>query len=410
MRGERYQNAIVLICIVLVFASVPLLLNFWGIWFLWAPLLAALAVLPAVFLREVDLAAGLHGPPQVRDTLAADLRTAGIATTTESDSVIARTDALSKIRFRTRITDQGTVLSGQLRPTPTGWILLAALLVSVVGSGPASILILALFLRATRVARSHGPTAFRGAVAATRTAAEGEIHGMLIGSLSSALGMSRDALEAQGKAYTDAKSYLLMTAFTVWLAVLIGLFVALNGFNLETGVWDVPLAGAMGAAFVVAVGLFVVLRRRFVPRLARYRTWRDRLSAAFESEMSQSTGEPSPASTFELLAEASAQVPDWLDARRLAGLSGDPKASFTILFLSSACASFLLNGMIAGLRGAYVALVTDSVLAGLLAGFAVWIYLRFRRREDARLGQSRAAWDNHMRALRTRMDRFLEEL
>src|SRR5881396_3731225 len=240
MRGERYQNAIVLLLAVLVFASIPLIVNLAGIWFLWAPLLAALAVLPSAFLRETDLAAGLQGPSQVRDALAADLRQGGIAVTPEADSLVGRLGALSAVSFRTRITDQGTVLSGRLRATPIG-----------------RFLVVALFLRATRFARSHGPSAFRGPIPGPSIARHDEIHGMLIGSLSTALGMSRDAFEAQGKAYTDAKSYLVITAFVVWLAVLVALFVALNGFNLETGVWDLPIAAAFGAALAVGVGLFL---------------------------------------------------------------------------------------------------------------------------------------------------------
>src|SRR5947208_4800222 len=299
MRGERYQNAIVLLLAVLVFASVPLIVNLAGIWFLWAPLLAAVAVLPSAFLRETDLAAGLQGPSQVRDALAADLRQGGIAVTPEADSLVGRLGALSAVSFRTRITDQGTVLSGRLRATPIGWFLVVALVVSVVGSGPAALLSLAVFLRATRFARSHGPSAFRGPIPGPSIARHDEIHGMLIGSLSTALGMSRDAFEAQGKAYTDAKSYLVITAFVVWLAVLVALFVALNGFNLETGVWDLPIAAAFGAALAVGVGLFLVLRRRFGPRLARYRTWSARLSSALEGEMSPTDRQPPETSTFE---------------------------------------------------------------------------------------------------------------
>src|SRR2546430_1345656 len=135
MRGERYQNAIVLLLAALVFASIPLIVNLAGIWFLWAPLLAALAVLPSAFLRETDLAAGLQGPSHVRDALAADLRQGGIAVTPEADSVVGRLDALSAVSFRTRITDQGTVLSGRLRATPIRWFLVVALVVSVVGRG-----------------------------------------------------------------------------------------------------------------------------------------------------------------------------------------------------------------------------------------------------------------------------------
>src|SRR5438046_4236246 len=95
MRGERYQNAIVLLLAVLVFASIPLIVNLAGIWFLWAPLLAALAVLPSAFLRETDLAAGLQGPSQVRDAVAAGRREWGISVAAEASCLEGAVDALS---------------------------------------------------------------------------------------------------------------------------------------------------------------------------------------------------------------------------------------------------------------------------------------------------------------------------
>src|SRR5437764_1195902 len=100
MRGERYQNAIVLLLAVLVFASIPLIVNLAGIWFLWAPLLAALAVLPSALLRVTDLAAGLQGPSQVGDALAAGLRQAGVAVVAEAGSVVGRLVATSAVPFR----------------------------------------------------------------------------------------------------------------------------------------------------------------------------------------------------------------------------------------------------------------------------------------------------------------------
>src|SRR2546422_9164028 len=62
MQGERYQNTIALLLTVLVFASIPLIVNFLGGWVLGAPGLAALAVLPAAFLREAELHTGLQAP------------------------------------------------------------------------------------------------------------------------------------------------------------------------------------------------------------------------------------------------------------------------------------------------------------------------------------------------------------
>src|SRR5438094_9281879 len=95
MRGERYQNAIVLLLAVLVFASLPLIVNLAGIWFLWAPLLAALAVLPSACLRETDLAADRQEPSPVRDPLAVDPRRGEMAGTPHAAPVVGPSAALS---------------------------------------------------------------------------------------------------------------------------------------------------------------------------------------------------------------------------------------------------------------------------------------------------------------------------
>src|SRR3989442_5775773 len=72
MQGERYQNTIALLLTVLVFASIPLIVNFLGGWFLWAPVLAALAVLPAAFLREAGIGTGLQAPAHGRAAVPAN--------------------------------------------------------------------------------------------------------------------------------------------------------------------------------------------------------------------------------------------------------------------------------------------------------------------------------------------------
>src|SRR5207245_6780073 len=95
MQGERYQNPTALLLIVLVFASIPLIVNFLGAWFLWAPILAALAVLHAAFLRQAEVDTGLEAPARVRAALAAYLHSEGLEVTTEPDVVWVRIDALS---------------------------------------------------------------------------------------------------------------------------------------------------------------------------------------------------------------------------------------------------------------------------------------------------------------------------
>src|SRR3989441_8850734 len=102
MRGERYQNGMAILAIVLlVFGAVPLTVNVPGLWFLWGPVLAAFVVLPAIFLREGDLATGLRAPAQAREALVADLREAGVALSMEPDAVPAPKKAVSALALST---------------------------------------------------------------------------------------------------------------------------------------------------------------------------------------------------------------------------------------------------------------------------------------------------------------------
>ncbi len=409
MRGERYQNAMAVLLVVLVFAAVPLILDLSGWWFLWTPILAALAILPTVFLREPDLGTGPWSPLDVRDALASALEGAGVSVTAMPDAVAARIQPLSAVRFRWRVTDAGTVLSYDVRPTRAGWALLAALVATAVGSPLAIALALALGWRARRFARSHGPAALAASTATSAPPPSDEVRALLVGSLSSGLRVVERAYDAQRKAYTDAQVLAVLGGFVLWTVLLVGLFLVLNGFDLLTGRWEIPSVAATTAAVLTGGGLLVAMRRDYGPRLARYRDWNGRLSEAMGREMAR-TAEPAAASTFELLLEASTHVPEWLDAQRKAGLSADPKMGFVILVLSALSGSMIVNAVYAALFGILSAIPIWVAAAALPAGIAAWLWHRWREEEDARIAESRSTWDAHVRALQARMDRFLEEM
>ena len=411
MRGERYQNLIATLLIVLALASVSLVVNLSGLWWLWAPLLASLATLAAVFLREVDVPVGGRSSAEVRQALAAVLGTSAMARAPREDLVTARLNALAAIRFRTRVTDQGTVLSYQVWMTRAGWVLLAALVLSVVGSVVALAAGLVLVGRGSKFVKSVGASLAHQLQAVSPEPARDEVHALLVGGLSTTLRMAREAYEAQRKAYTDSLLTTAIAAFTAWTALLVGLFIALNGFNLVTGRWEVPIAGATVTTLVFGILFLVSLRRRYVPRLARYREWTERLADSMGVQLARAPPESGKANTFELLVGASEQVPDWLDAQRRAGLSGDPKMAFLILLLTLFTGSFLMNGLAQLLFGGIASAgMAYLAIGAFLVGLTAWIYLRWKREEEARLNRSRAAWDAHLKALHARMDRFLEEM
>src|SRR5213080_2025283 len=376
MRGERYQNLIATLLIVLALATLPLVVNLSGLWWLWAPLLASLPTLAAVFLREVDVPVGGRSPAEVREALAAVLGASAMVRAPHEDSVTARLNALAAVRFRTRVTDQGTVLSYQVWMTRAGWALLAALVLSVVGSLVAMVTGLVLVRRGSKFVKSVGTSLAQKLRAVSPEPTRDEVHGLLVGGLSTTLRMAREAYEAQRKAYTDSL-----------------------------------LAAATGMALVFGILFLVSLRRRYVPRLARYREWTERLADSMGLELSRAPPESGRPNTFELLVSASEQVPDWLDAQRRAGLSGDPKTAFVILLLTLFTGSFLMNGFAQLLFGGIFSVgIAYLAIAAFLVGLAAWIYLRWKREEEVRLNRSRAAWDAHLKALHARMDRFLEEM
>jgi len=411
MRGERYQNLIATLLIVLALASVSLVVNLSGLWWLWAPLLASLATLAAVFLREVDVPVGGRSPAEVRQALAAVLGTSAMARAPREDLVTARLNALAAIRFRTRVTDQGTVLSYQVWMTRAGWALLAALVLSLVGSVVALAAGLVLVGRGSKFVKSVGTSLAQRLQAVSPEPARDEVHALLVGGLSTTLRMAREAYEAQRKAYTDSLLTTAIAAFTAWTALLVGLFIALNGFNLVTGRWEVPIAGATVTTLFFGILFLVSLRRRYVPRLARYRKWTERLADSMGVQLARAPPESGQANTFELLVSASEQVPDWLDAQRRAGLSGDPKMAFLILLLTLFTGSFLMNGLAQLLFGGIASAgMAYLAIGAFLVGLTAWIYLRWKREEEARLNRSRAVWEAHLKALHARMDRFLEEM
>jgi len=394
----------------LVLAAVPLILNLPGWWFLWTPIMAALAILPALFLREPDLGTGPWSPAGVRDALASTLEGAGVSVTAMPDAVVARIQSLSMVRFRWRVTDVGTVLSYEVRPTRVGWALFAALVVTAVGSPFAIALAVALAWRARRFARSRGHAALAASAATSTPPPSDEVRTLLVGSLSSGLRIAEQAYDAQRKAYTDARVLAVLGGFVLWTVLLVSLFLVLNGVNLLTGRWEIPIVGATTGAILTGGALLVASRRRYGARLSRYLDWTSRLGEAMGREMARTAEPPSTASTVELLLEASTQVPEWLDAQRKAGLSADPGMAFATLVLSAACASMIVNALYAVLFGNLSTVPIWVTVAAILAGIATWIWRRWRREEDARLAESRSTWDAHVRALRGRIARFLEEM
>src|SRR5439155_20151162 len=135
---------------------------------------------------------GGRSSAEVRQALAAVLGPSAMARAPREDLVTARLNALAAIRFRTRVTDQGTVLSYQVWMTRAGWVLLSALVLSVVGSVVAVAAGRVLVGRGSKVGKSVGASLAHQLQAVSPEPAGDQAQASLLGRASGALRMARE--------------------------------------------------------------------------------------------------------------------------------------------------------------------------------------------------------------------------
>src|SRR3989304_5951934 len=161
---------------------------------------------------------------------------------------------------------------------------------------------------------------------------------------------------APRSAYWDTAGLVLIGAILIFGVVLAGSLVASSGAVLRVRVID-GLAQSATASTTFGVVAWFVVRQRLRPRLFEIRRWMGRLRDAWTREASGGTPADAGARGFELLMEASREVPGWLEARRRTSLSRG-WGGLTVLGLLAGGAGglFIQAGAGAGLR--------DSLLPG----------------------------------------------
>jgi len=106
----------------------------------------------------------------------------------------------------------------------------------------------------------------------------------------------------------------------------------------------------------------------------------------------------------------SEQIPTWLRMRRWAGLSGDQAAGW-VVFIFSFVAFWILW---LALDFAFMGAVLYALLAGLAGvGSAVGAYVywaRWREKQEQTIERTLDEWRRRTDSLRSRLDRFLQDL
>lgn len=375
----------------------------------WPAILAAL-LLAVLFVPKYRLAPLPAAHEQVLAHLAYRLRLAGHDVIEETGKLTVRTGSYARVKFSSKVGRDGSHwITFQPDLTKSGWGTMIFLLVSLFMGLIALGMAVYFFLRARQFARRGVVPLLPGATARTPGPPTDEVGVLLVTGLSEAHRLARDAYEAGRSAYWDSQGVIALAGVFAWF------------FLFATLLWTWPdpsfearLRAAFAASTVLAVALTVppalVLRRRRRPELLRIRAEAERLAGAVRREASPALSAEGGPSAFEILAEASQEVPGWLLATQRAGMSWDAPAGLLVVLLGLSGIEFAWWAVSLASAGLWLlAALTGLGGFGLLAGLAAF-YRRWQRAQAERAALALAQWNERIGQLRARMDRFLQDL
>jgi len=380
----------------------PLYIAFFG------PATAAVLLLAALFLPKISLGTVPLPPERVLASLGYRLRLEGFQVQQAPGELIVRLGTYAATKLRVRGTRDGSETLYQAFATSSGWGTLIFLLVIVWTAVAAFPLIAYLWYRASSFATRRAGPLLEDASALREIPRPDDIAAALLEGLAEGHRLASDAYDATRTTYYDLLAIVLFLAFATWGLFVVFLFLGLADWEPTARIRAASLLSILPGAILAVIPMWY-LRRRYRPSLLRHRFWAGRLQEAFNREALRRSPEAAEPSAFELLAEASQELPTWLEAVRRAGVSADPAAGFLLLVLLLGAWSVLSAAWgWTNVSGSFAALLGTSGVVLAVAAFV--FYRRWRIHRDAELNRIRDEWRRRFAELRTRMDRFLQDL
>lgn len=390
-----------------LFAVLWTLLLPWPLAFL-GPAIAATILLTALFSPRLRVGSVSAPPDQALTALALQLRREGIRVESGPGELTVRTGSASALKLRARATTSGTDILFRAYATPSGWGAIMFLIVLAWTSVLAIPVIAYVWSRSWSFAVRRLPGHLEAVPRSLEALRRDEIAVALLTGLAEGHRLAEEAYESERSVYHDSLAVALFAAFLGWGLVFITVFLSLSDADASRRIGTANLVSVAAgiAAGAASVGL---LRRRFRPRLRRLADWNERLQNALAREAHREEAAPSAESAFEVLAEATREVPSWIDASRRAGMSRDPAIGFLVLVMALGTYGLVSAGI--GFLGGDPTFAVLLLAAGAGLGFATYaVYARWKRRRDADLAEAQDAWRRRVEDLRARMDRFLQDL
>jgi len=369
-------------------------------------LLISLAALIVLVSLRLPLGVVRATPSAGLAYLAHHLRSASFRVAEEPGKLTVRVGALLLLRFDARDSADGSEIRYRADLDPVGWagwLLLMGLVILLLTGVPALLMVARLRGLEMRVLRPAIPA--DGVL--PQLSAPDAARAALADGLAESHRLAAEAYEATRASYWD------LLGITALVGILAGVVFLFAGLLLSPGPDAIqrattllPPAAALGAGVAAPLGMFV--RRRVRPRLRESRVWAERLRAAIDPK---TAGAPPPPgrSRFELLAEASRQVPGWLEARRRAGLSAEP-GLFSLLWLLLGYEVELV--VVGWWRVGEDPIAAAGAFAGsALLGIGLYVWSRrWARRQREAASRHLAAWNERFEGVRTQIEAYLRDL
>lgn len=365
--------------------------------------IAAAIVLGVLALPKFRLSSSPVPPERALAELAHRLRASGHTVAEAPGMLDIRLGRILAVKVSALPSGEGSDLFFQMSATPDGWFVS---IMSMVWIAPVA---LNGFLYAFARVRSTVRERIAPLLSGGAPLPEDEIRTGLVAALAEAHRLALEGYEAERSAYWNTAGLVLIGAVLTFGVVLAGSLLASSGADLRVRVID-ALAQSAAASTTFGVVAWLVVRRRLRPHLLEIRRWMGQLRDAWTREASGAAPAEAGPSAFELLMEASREVPGWLEARRRTSLGRD-WGGFTVLWLlaGGSVGLFMQAGVGAFLGNPLLAVIGAAGGIAMAAG-SVWFYRWWNRREREAIGQIRAGWERRFQAVRERMEQHLRDL
>jgi len=375
------------------------------------PAVVAVVLLAAFFLPKFRVGRTAVPPAEALRALARALRFARFMVTETPDHLKVRVGSWTMVEVFATPWDRGAQLSCRPGATTGAWVVIILLVMwlGVPLSSLAAIpVIVAIFLLDRRFVRRQIAPLLPSLSAPTAGGEADEIRSALVQGISEGHRLATEAYEIERSAYHDGQLVVVLVAIVVWALAFIALFTASveSDFGRRA---SQSAAVSLAAAVPSGAILGYLVHRAFREKLRDLRAWSVRLYAQLEAETADRPAASKESSAFELLADASRHVPDWVAVRRDRFFQREPGAAIVLFVLGF----WAIPTFTAGIVLVWTSPLWGGILllAGVgLAAAALLFYRRWRRALQEEADQELASWSRRLEGLRDRADGFLREL